>query len=142
MYPGLERGGDERGLAYQLGTELSVERLELKLAPKYCVGVLLYLLLEMYMNELICPHCHGSVPRGAKVCRGCQAEVEYGAPPAAFLLLLIVTGFIGSQVSGLVPNAMSFLGWIVGGGLFIAGAVFLVKRFKERVNFKRVYKTK
>ncbi len=94
------------------------------------------------MSDLICPHCHGNVPRGAKVCRGCQAEIEYGAPPLAFLVLLVVSAIVGSKTSGAVSEALSFLGWVVGAGAFITGAILLTKLFGNRVNFKRIYRTK
>lgn len=94
------------------------------------------------MSDLICPHCHGSVPRGAKVCRGCQAEIEYGAPPFAFLVVAIVSVVLGIKTSGVLPEGLSFLAWIVGIGGFIAGSVILGRLFGSRVNFKRIYRTK
>lgn len=94
------------------------------------------------MSELVCPHCHGDVPRGAKVCRGCQAEIEYGCPPALFLALIIFTAFLGFKASAVLPESLSFMGWIIGIGGFIAGSVLLNKVFEKRVNFKRIYNTK
>jgi hypothetical protein len=94
------------------------------------------------MSENTCPHCHGSVPYGAKVCRGCQAEVEYGTPPAAIIALAILLAFIGYKISAILPNALSFMGWIVGIGGFVAGCLLLAKTFEKRVIFKRIYRTK
>jgi hypothetical protein len=37
---------------------------------------------------------------------------------------------------------LSFMGWIVGIGGFIAGSILLNKVFENRVSFKRIYKTK
>ena len=34
---------------------------------------------------ITCPHCFGEVPYGAKVCRGCQAEIEYGRMVVLYL---------------------------------------------------------
>lgn len=93
------------------------------------------------MSDLVCPHCHGDVPRGARVCRGCQAEIEYGAPPFLFLIVLIVSIILGVKTSGSVPESLSFFGWIVGVGAFIAGSIALTKLFEDRVSFKRIYRT-
>jgi hypothetical protein len=93
------------------------------------------------MSDLVCPHCHGNVPHGAKVCRGCQAEIEYGAPPFAFLVLLVISIILGVKTSGAVSDSLSFLGWVVGIGAFISGGMLLKKQFEDRVNFKRIYRT-
>lgn len=94
------------------------------------------------MNNLVCPHCRGTVPRGASVCRGCQAEIEYGTPSFAFLVAIIVSVVLGFKTSGVVPEGLSFLGWVVGIGCFIAANVLMGKVFGNRVNFKRIYRTK
>ena len=94
------------------------------------------------MSDLVCPHCRGSVPRGATVCRGCQAEIEYGAPPFANLIVLIASVASGITTSGAAPENLSFLSWVVGIGVFVGGAALLSKIFDSRVNFKRVYRTK
>lgn len=94
------------------------------------------------MGELVCSHCRGAVPRGATVCRGCQAEIEYGAPPFAYLVVLIASAFSGIKTSSIVPESLSFLSWVVGIGVFVGGGVLLSKVFGSRVNFKRIYKTK
>ncbi|MDP1970592.1 MAG: hypothetical protein Q8K42_06610, partial [Methylobacter sp.] len=93
------------------------------------------------MSDLACPHCRGTVPRGASVCRGCQAEVEYGAPTFAILFVAIVSAVLGVKTSGAVPESLSFLSWVVGVGCFVAGSLLLRKIFKDRVNFKRIYRT-
>lgn len=94
------------------------------------------------MNELLCPHCHGEVSHGAKVCRGCQAEIEYGCPPMLFVILMMFTAFLGYKTSVTLPDSLYFAGWVVGIGGFIGGGILLTKAFAKRVNFKRVYKTK
>jgi hypothetical protein len=94
------------------------------------------------MSDLVCPHCRNNVPRGATVCSGCQAEIEYGAPNAAFLVLLVVSAGLGIKASGVVSDSLSFLGWGVGIGVFIAGAVLITNMFGDRVVFKRIYRTK
>lgn len=94
------------------------------------------------MSDLECPHCRGTVPRGATVCRGCQAEIEYGAPPFAYLIVLVASVVAGIKTSGAAPESLSFLSWVIGIGVFVGGAVLLSKIFDSRVNFKRVYRTK
>lgn len=91
------------------------------------------------MSEIICPHCHGVVSHGAKVCRGCQAEVEYGAPPFLYAILLILSILLGIKVASLLPE---FFGWVTSIVCFVAGAVYLSKFFKNRIKFKRLYRTK
>ncbi len=82
--------------------------------------------------NLTCPHCYGNVPYGAKVCRGCQAEIEYGAPRSLYSVLLIASTYLG----------LSFLSWVVGIGVFIVSSILLEIIFKDRVAFNREYKTK
>ncbi len=94
------------------------------------------------MSDLVCPHCHGEVPRGATVCRGCQAEIEYGSPPAAFLVIAIASAFLGFKTSGIVPESLHFLAWVIGIGAFVVGCVLLNKMFGDRVIFKRNYRTR
>ncbi len=94
------------------------------------------------MNNLICPHCHGSVPHGANVCRGCQAELEYGIPDFAHIVPFTAGIFLGMSTAVLMPDSLSFIGWITGIGGVIGGYVLLNRIFSDRVNFKRIYRTK
>lgn len=94
------------------------------------------------MNDLVCPHCRGNVQHGATVCRGCQAEIDYGTPGAAFLILAALSAFLGFKVYFALPNSLSFLAWGVGIGLFIAGRAALIRMFEKRVVFNRVYRTR
>lgn len=94
------------------------------------------------MEDLVCPHCHNTVSHGASVCRGCQAEVEYGTPRIVFIVLLVVSVVMGFKTTESVSPSFSFLGWVVGVGFFVAGIVLLTKFFADRVNFKRIYRTK
>ncbi|MGL4473393.1 MAG: hypothetical protein ACRCT7_02885 [Shewanella sp.] len=91
------------------------------------------------MNDLVCPHCHGTVSRGAKVCRGCQAEIEYGVPMVFGIGLLILSLFLGVQTASFLPE---LFGWVVGIGVCIVGNIWLNGVFAKRVKFKRVYKTR
>ncbi|MNM62161.1 hypothetical protein D3C81_734840 [compost metagenome] len=91
------------------------------------------------MQEITCPHCLSDVPYGAKVCRGCQAEIEYGMPPAAllfiFLAAILSAMFIGSATHSIV-------GWIIFFGVLAGGIWGCAKIFKDRINFKRIYRTR
>lgn len=89
------------------------------------------------MSDLVCPHCYTEVPRGASVCRGCQAEIEYGTPTAAIVAVAIASLFLAIKTVAFIPASLSFLPWIVGIGSFIAGGTFCSKLFKDRVVFSR-----
>ncbi|WP_232443575.1 hypothetical protein, partial [Burkholderia ubonensis] len=73
------------------------------------------------MSELICPHCHNRVPRGARVCRGCQAELHYGAHPALYAIAVIIGFYLMHEAGAAVPHLPDVvkLGILVitGGGL-------------------------
>ena len=97
---------------------------------------------EKNMNDLTCPHCLGSVPRGATVCRGCQAEIEYGASMFVLVMLLVFAIFMGVLTASMLPEALSFVGWIVGIGSLYVGGKRIGEEYKDRVEFKRVYRTK
>jgi uncharacterized membrane protein HdeD (DUF308 family) len=60
----------------------------------------------------------------------------------AFLVLAAACAFIGFKISTVIPSSMSFLAWVVGIGCFVGGSAMLVKMFGDRVNFKRIYRTK
>lgn len=94
------------------------------------------------MKDLMCPHCHGAVPHGAKVCRGCHAEIEYGTPFLLYVALLIASLYLGYKSSNTLPDSFSFLAWAIGIGTFVAGGILFEKIFKNRISFKREYKTK
>jgi len=92
------------------------------------------------MSPLSCPHCLTSVPVGAKVCTGCQAEIEYGAPPLVHVIALVVFGYIGYSVGNSTDS--STLGWGTGIVAFVAAAWLLETLFAGRAVFKRVYNTR
>lgn len=94
------------------------------------------------MSHIECPHCRSEVPNGAKVCRGCQAEIEYGAPPFLYLILLAGAGWCGYKSYDFFYSGLSFLSWVLAGGVFLLGSVALAKLFENRVHFSREYKTK
>ncbi|HEY0232785.1 MAG TPA: hypothetical protein VGC55_16170 [Dokdonella sp.] len=91
------------------------------------------------MHGSVCPHCHTSVPTGATVCTGCQAEVEYGAPSAALVLVILVAGFIAYSAGHATHVAIGWAVFVViaGGGLYGCSQLF-----KNRVSFKRIYRTR
>ncbi len=94
------------------------------------------------MSDLICPHCRGVVPRGAKVCRGCFAEIEYGASSTVVGIVILVSLILAFQTLRIVPESLSFLAWVVGLGSFIGGGIVTANMFGNRVRFKRVYHTR
>ncbi|MEM5372845.1 hypothetical protein V4C53_43550 [Paraburkholderia azotifigens] len=94
------------------------------------------------MNTLTCPHCHSDVPRGASVCRGRQAEITYGPEHNQLGALLVPAAFVGYKVRTLLPDSMAIAAWIVGAGVFIGLIAFIKYACRDRVSFKRAYKTK
>lgn len=90
-------------------------------------------------DRLQCPHCHTAVPKGATVCTGCQAEVEYGTPGTLVVLLLVVALFGGYGVATKLESAIA--GWVVGIALLICGGLAFSKLFGYRAKFTREYKT-
>jgi hypothetical protein len=86
-----------------------------------------------------CPHCHTQVPHGAKVCTGCQAEVEYGAPKEALMAVFVVAIIAGVYLGN---RTSAIMGWITFGVLLVGGCIGCFKVFANRVNFKRIYRTR
>ncbi|MDR5812549.1 MULTISPECIES: hypothetical protein [unclassified Caballeronia] len=92
------------------------------------------------MSDLTCPHCLYGVPRGARVCRGCQAEVYYGLPKQQSLAILFAAGvtvFLGWKISNNAPAAM-----VVGLIVVIALTVAAKRKYADHVEFKRPYRTR
>jgi hypothetical protein len=89
--------------------------------------------------QIKCPHCHTTVPRGATVCTGCQAEVEYGTP-GTMIVLLLIAGLFGGYVAG-TKFGNSTVGWVAGIGVVLAGGLLFSKLFAGRTKFIREYKT-
>lgn len=94
------------------------------------------------MNNLICSHCRTGVPRGATVCTGCQAEVEYGPEKGYFGAALLAAAFAGYQAHRVLPDSLSVGSWIIGVLVFAGLSALIQKAFGNRVVFKRVYKTR
>lgn len=92
------------------------------------------------MEEIKCPHCYEIVPRGARVCKGCQAEIDYGTPSFIAMLSLIVSVVLGFIASGMIDGGNGYLGFGVGIVSMIAMFLCTEKIFSKRVKFKRVYK--
>jgi hypothetical protein len=88
------------------------------------------------MEDLICPHCHTRVSHGAKVCTGCQAEVEYGSPAWAIIFLFLIAVIIGLFTRNSILG-----GWIIFWAILVGGGFACSKLFTNRISFKRIYKT-
>ena len=90
-------------------------------------------------RSIICPHCHTTSNHGVSVCVGCQAEVHYGASKEAcvlvFVAALVCGAFVGSHLQATA-------GWISGGVVLVAGMWAISQLFRDRVVFKRVYRTR
>ncbi|WP_282680096.1 hypothetical protein [Shewanella xiamenensis] len=55
------------------------------------------------------------------------------------MFLIIFSVIVGVKTTSFLPE---FMGWIVGVGAFIGGFIGINKIFVDRVNFKRIYRTK
>lgn len=91
---------------------------------------------------LVCGHCHGEVPHGARVCRGCQAEIEYGAPWQLYVAIVIAGILVAWTIQVKIPPELGILAFIVGAAIAIGGNILAYRMLKDRVVFKRIYKTK
>lgn len=90
-----------------------------------------------------CPFCHTKSPKGVLVCKGCQAEVCYGASwLVTFLitLLFLIASVLWKPIFGIDGILFDVLAVLtIGFGLFV---VFkYVKKSKNHVRFKRIMKT-
>ncbi len=102
------------------------------------------------MSDLICPHCRETVTHGATVCRGCQAEIVYGEWPTYWkgiiLIACIVVGGMSWKLTLLiVPDSLAYMVgvvWFVAFfGTYFAAVIKLRSRYRDRVIFKRIYRT-
>lgn len=90
------------------------------------------------MSDLSCPHCMTSVPMGARVCTGCQAEIEYGPPTGAHLFVLLAAAGAGAKLVDAVHPLVGIVGFAV---VLLLGARASSWLFRGRVVFKRHYWT-
>jgi len=93
-------------------------------------------------GELSCPHCLGRVPNGARVCRGCHAEVEYGPRASFFLWPIGVAIFLGT-IARLKLRSFSYadeVAFAIGLLVFVMGSFLIVKSCENRIVFKRFYR--
>lgn len=91
---------------------------------------------------LTCPHCHNNVPHGASVCRGCQAEVQYGAPLSWYVMAAFSGLLLGAWLEDLLPKNLTFLSGAVSLLAIVYGIIKIKKLTKDRIVFKRMYRTK
>lgn len=87
-------------------------------------------------DQMICPMCMGYVPRGAVVCRGCKARIEYGSPDWASLLVLICSISFGIWSGTVLVWWIGLVGGLV---LFGLGSAGLERLFRNRVVFRLKY---
>ncbi len=90
------------------------------------------------MQRTTCPHCHTTSNHGVHVCIGCQAEVHYGPPKGAGIAVVIAAIVCGVFAGTYLQAA----GWIVGVVVFAGGIWSLPRVFRDRVVFKRIYRTR
>ena len=99
------------------------------------------------MNVIICPHCGTETERGYSVCRGCQAEVIYGARPEELGWGGIVGGAIATVLlrqllAGPKSNLMDGYTFYVFIALTILAGMIVARIHKGNIRFFRNYKHK
>jgi len=87
-------------------------------------------------DQMTCPMCIGRVPRGAIVCRGCKARIEYGSPDWTSLLVLICSISFGVWTGTVLAWWIGLVGGLV---LFALGSAGLARLFRNRVIFRLRY---
>ncbi|MDV9043409.1 hypothetical protein [Stenotrophomonas sp. RAC2] len=84
------------------------------------------------------PYCFRESQRGIRVCQGCEAEVHYGAPQEAqqaAMLASVLLGLVLAATFNVYVGATAFAVIVLGLSKFIK------EKPKDRVVFKRVFKT-
>ncbi len=88
-------------------------------------------------KTVACPLCFTTVKWGARVCLGCQANIEYGAPTSRYWLALAASAFLG------ISLRQYFSGWFLIIPFLIAFTAFAYLCYligeinNERANFRR-----
>ncbi|MBA0281384.1 hypothetical protein D7Y44_11885 [Stenotrophomonas maltophilia] len=91
------------------------------------------------MQSITCPHCHTTSNRGVRVCVGCQAEVHYGAPREASIAIVIAAIVCGLFAGTYLQSAV---GWVAGAAVLVGGIWSITQLYRDRVEFKRIYRTR
>ena len=94
------------------------------------------------MTELKCPHCFGGVPYGASVCRGCQAEVEYGTPTTFVIFSIFAAIILACAASIFLPSIIPYRGISTFVLTIVLAIIFARNVFKDRIAFLRPYRTR
>jgi hypothetical protein len=87
-------------------------------------------------DQMTCPMCMGRVPRGAIVCRGCKARIEYGIPGWAATVVLVCSIAFGLWSGAVLTWWIGLIGGLV---LFWLGSMGLQHLFRNRVVFRLRY---
>ncbi len=98
-------------------------------------------------STITCPHCMNNVPWGARVCRGCQAEISYGTPLASIIFFIVLSVGAGWYVTKLAHDYLftnSTLLWCVFAAVLIPCAILSRKACKRlydgKTEFRRHYR--
>ena len=96
------------------------------------------------MAHLECPYCGKSISLGLHECSTCMAQIRYGPPRFAYVLVATISLILGFEAAGIVPDRYSFIGWVLGWlfsiALFVPASVALGRIFRHRVKFKPAYR--
>ncbi len=98
-------------------------------------------------STVTCPHCMNAVPWGARVCRGCHAEITYGTPRGVAILFTVLCVIVGWYVTKLVHDNLSTnstLLWTVFGVVFLICALVFgrgcTRFYAGKTMFRRFYR--
>lgn len=98
-------------------------------------------------HTITCPHCMNNVPWGARVCRGCHAEISYGTPFSAVVIFTVLSVGAGWYATKFVHDHLSdnpTLLWCVFAGVLtpcIIGSWRICKRLYDgSSSFSRRYR--
>jgi len=92
------------------------------------------------MNNLVCPHCRSDVPRGARVCTGCKAEVEYGASPRATIQAALAAAVLAGLLFTQIPHVPWWVAVLAAVGAFFGATYLYATYFADRIVFYRHYR--
>lgn len=78
-------------------------------------------------HTVTCPHCLNNVPWGARVCRGCHAEISYGTPFSAVVVFTVLSvgaaWFSAKFAHDHLSTNPTFLWWVFGGVLAVSSVL-------------------
>ena len=88
-------------------------------------------------KTVVCPLCFTTVKWGAKVCLGCQASLEYGAPTSRYWLALAVSAYLGIFVGEYFSGWFLIIPFLIAFSAFAYLCYLIGEIYNERATFRR-----